>query len=164
MANNTSLYISVWSTMWSCHNKFYICLKMLFRNPLSELLYYRDVIMSAMVSQITGVTTVCSAICSCADQRKHQSHASLAFAWRIHRWPVNSTHFIQFTDCYKHKTLSFSNGCKRNTIWGTCFDFQNLIFLSYYTLQWSSRLCKWLYLRYLVPWINHLTLVCWSDF
>ena len=27
-----------------------------------------------------------------ADQRKHQSSASLAFVWRIHRWPVNSPH------------------------------------------------------------------------
>ena len=26
------------------------------------------------------------------DQRKHQSSASLAFAWGIHRWPVNSPH------------------------------------------------------------------------
>ena len=25
-----------------------------------------------------------------ADQRKHQSSASLAFVWGIHRWPVNS--------------------------------------------------------------------------
>ena len=27
-----------------------------------------------------------------ADQRKHQSSASLAFVWGIHRWPVNSPH------------------------------------------------------------------------
>ena len=27
-----------------------------------------------------------------ADQRKHQSSASLAFVWGIHRWPVNSLH------------------------------------------------------------------------
>ena len=26
------------------------------------------------------------------DQRKHQSSASLAFVWGIHRWPVNSPH------------------------------------------------------------------------
>ena len=35
------------------------------------------------------VSIVCSAICSGADQRKHQSSASLAFRW-IHRWLVNS--------------------------------------------------------------------------
>ena len=27
---------------------------------------------------------------SSADQRKHQSSASLAFVWGLHRWPVNS--------------------------------------------------------------------------
>ena len=31
-------------------------------------------------------------VCSGADQRKHQSSASLAFVRGIHRWPVNSPH------------------------------------------------------------------------
>ena len=48
--------------------------------------------MSAMVSQITGVSIVCSTVCSGAHQRKHQSSASLAFVRGIHRWPVNSPH------------------------------------------------------------------------
>ena len=52
--------------------------------------HYSDVIMSTMASQITGVATVCSNVCSGADQRKHQSSASLAFVWGIHQWPVNS--------------------------------------------------------------------------
>ena len=51
-----------------------------------------DVIMSTMASQITGVSIVCSTVGSSADQRKHQSSASLAFMWGIHRWPVNSLH------------------------------------------------------------------------
>ena len=38
-----------------------------------------DVIMSAMASQITGVSIVCSIVCSDADQRKNQSPTSLAF-------------------------------------------------------------------------------------
>ena len=45
-----------------------------------------------MASQITGVSIVCSTVCSGADQRKHQSSASLAFMRGIHRWPVNSPH------------------------------------------------------------------------
>ena len=53
---------------------------------------YNDVVMSAMACQITGVSIVCSNVCSCADQRKHQSFASLAFVRGIHRWPVNSPH------------------------------------------------------------------------
>ena len=48
--------------------------------------------MSEMASQITGVSIVCSTVFSGADQRKHQSSASLAFVWGIHRWPVNATH------------------------------------------------------------------------
>ena len=48
------------------------------------------VIMSPMASQITDVPIVYSIVCSAADQRKHQSSASLAFARGIHRWPVNS--------------------------------------------------------------------------
>ena len=42
--------------------------------------------------QITGVSIVYSTVCSDADQRKHQSSASLAFVRGIHRWPVNSPH------------------------------------------------------------------------
>ena len=48
--------------------------------------------MSTMASQITSLTIVYSTVYSSADQRKHQSSASLAFVWGIHRWPVNSPH------------------------------------------------------------------------
>ena len=40
---------------------------------------YSDVIMSAMASQITGVSIVCFTVYSGADQRKQQSSAWLAF-------------------------------------------------------------------------------------
>ena len=50
------------------------------------------VIMSAIASQITGVSSVSSAVCSGADRRKHQCSASLAFVRGIHRSPVNSPH------------------------------------------------------------------------
>ena len=39
-----------------------------------------------------GVSIVYSTICSGADQRKHHSSMSLAFARGIYRWPVNSPH------------------------------------------------------------------------
>ena len=51
---------------------------------------YNDVIMSAVASQITSLTIVYSVVYSGADQRKHQSSASLAFVWGIHRRPVHS--------------------------------------------------------------------------
>ena len=48
--------------------------------------------MGAIASQITSLTIVYSAVYSDADQRKHQSSASLAFVRGIHRGPVNSPH------------------------------------------------------------------------
>ena len=54
--------------------------------------HYNDVIMGAMASQITSLTIVLSTVYSDADQRKHQSSASLAFVRGIHRGPVNSPH------------------------------------------------------------------------
>ena len=47
--------------------------------PVIIISHNSDVIMSAMTSQITGVSVVCSNVCSGADQRKHQCSASLAF-------------------------------------------------------------------------------------
>ena len=47
--------------------------------------HYIDVIMTTMASQITSLTVVYSTVYSDADQRKHQSSASLAFVWGIHR-------------------------------------------------------------------------------
>ena len=57
-----------------------------------SLLHYCGVIMGAMASQITSLTIVYSTVYSGADQRKHQSSASLAFVRGIHRWLVNSPH------------------------------------------------------------------------
>ena len=54
--------------------------------------HYDDVIMDAIASQITSLTIVYSYVYSGADQSKHQSSASLAFVWGIHRGPVNSPH------------------------------------------------------------------------
>ena len=52
--------------------------------------HYNDVIMSAMVSQITSLTIIYSTVYSVADQRKHQSPASRAFVRGVHRWSANS--------------------------------------------------------------------------
>ena len=50
--------------------------------------HYNDIIMSAMASQITSLRIIYSTLYSGADQRKHQSSASLAFGRGIHhdRW------------------------------------------------------------------------------
>ena len=52
-------------------------------------IHYNDVIMSAMASQITNLSIVCSTVGPGADQRMHQSSASLAFVRGIYRNIVN---------------------------------------------------------------------------
>ena len=58
----------------------------------TDLQHNSGVIMSPMASQITSLTIVYSSVYSGADQRKHQSPASLAFVRGIHRSSVNSPH------------------------------------------------------------------------
>ena len=45
----------------------------------SFVVHYSGIIISTMASQMTGMSTVCSIVCTCTHQRKHQSSASLAF-------------------------------------------------------------------------------------
>ena len=59
---------------------------------ICEITTLSHVIMGAIASQITSLTIVYSIVYSDADQRKHQSSASLAFVRGIHRGPVNSPH------------------------------------------------------------------------
>ena len=54
--------------------------------------HYSDVTMGAIASEITSLTIVYSTVYSDADQRKHQSSASLVFVRGIDRGPVNSPH------------------------------------------------------------------------
>ena len=62
------------------------------KSAIKNLFHYSDEITSAMASQITGVSIDYSTVCSGAEQRNHQSSASLAFVRGIHRWPANSPH------------------------------------------------------------------------
>ena len=48
--------------------------------------------MGTMVFQMSGVSIVCSTVCSGADQGKYQSSAPLAFVRWIHQCPVDSPH------------------------------------------------------------------------
>ena len=54
--------------------------------------HHSDVIMSVMASQVTSVSIVYSIVCCDADQRKHQSFASLPLVRGIRRRPVDSHH------------------------------------------------------------------------
>ena len=71
------------------------------------------IIMSTMTYQITSLTTVYSTLYSGADQRKHQSSASLAHVLGIHWWPVNSPHKWPVT----RKMFPFDDVIMRDFVW-----------------------------------------------
>ena len=79
---------------WRCDRKMTIQGLITYHQSLDVFLtsHYNVVIMSAMASQITSLTIVYSTVYSGANQRKHQSSASLAFVRGTHRWPINSPH------------------------------------------------------------------------
>ena len=60
----------------------------------------------AMASQITGVSLVCSTVCSGADQKKLQSSAPLA---RIYPWPVDSLMDSPYKGPVAGKVFPFDN-------------------------------------------------------
>ena len=65
---------------------------LVWRKCTTYLHHYTDVILSVMASKITSLAIIYSTVYSGADQRKHQSSASLAFARGIRRSPVTSPH------------------------------------------------------------------------
>ena len=73
-------------------NYLYVISRQLTPRTSDNFVHDNDVIMSAIASQITGLTIAYSTVYSGAYQRIHQSSASLAFVRWIHRWPVNSPH------------------------------------------------------------------------
>ena len=98
--------------------------------------HYDGVIMDAIASQITSLTIVYSIVYSGADQRKHQSSASLAFARGIHRWPVNSPHKGPVTRKCFHLMTSSWIGLHQ-------FLKKYIFSLSWYT---TGDLILWLYI------------------
>ena len=87
-------YVHTYSCLdssWSVLVKGTPACKKIFQDII-QYQHYSDIISGAMASQITSLTIVYSTLYSGADQRKHQSSASLAFVRGSHRWPVNSPH------------------------------------------------------------------------
>ena len=83
--------------IWNGSLSHFVSCSMGHENVVNRVKYritsrWRNVIMSAMASQITSLIIVCTTVCPGADQRKHPRSASLAFVWGIQRWPVNSPH------------------------------------------------------------------------
>ena len=73
----------------------------------SVCVHFIDVILGAMASQITGVSIVCSNVCSVAEQRKHQNSALLAFVGEStgERW-IPLTKGWQHGKCFHLMTSS----------------------------------------------------------
>ena len=94
-----SNYLKQWWPSLLMHIYIYMCVCVCVTFPqwVKTLVYvketerpphYSDVIISAMVSQITSVLLVYLTVCSGTHRRKHQSSGSLAFV----TGPVNSPH------------------------------------------------------------------------
>ena len=88
-----------------------------------SIFHCHDDIMSVMAFRIIGVSIVYSNVCSGADQRKHQSSASLAFVRGIHRSPVNSPHkgpvtrkMLPFDDVIMGSLLFFHSVAQRDLL------------------------------------------------
>ena len=114
--------------------------------------------MSAIASQITSLTTVYVTVYPYADQRKHQSSASLAFVRGIHRRPVNSPHkgpvtrkMYPFDDVIMIR--SRSSWCKVLRLWMEICGVPStsplhgvVCLLGYkslvYCVYWSRKLCR----------------------
>ena len=93
-------------------------------------LHYSDVIMDTMTSQITSLTIFYSTVYSGADQRKHQSPASMAFVRGIRRWPANSPHKGSAT----RKIFPFDDAIMWNTNdWCIIYHLCNMM------VPWQSR-------------------------
>ena len=85
--------------------------------PRKVILHYSDVIMSAMASQINGVSIVCSSVGSSADQRKLQT-TPLVFVRGIYRSPVDSPHKGPVTwKVFPFDDVIMDHLCKIFTVW-----------------------------------------------
>ena len=104
-------------------------------NGYCMLSHYSDVILGAMSSQIPSLTIVYSTVYSGADQRKHQSFASLAFVWGIHRGPVTRKMF-PFDDVIM--TVN-----SRDTVWSAAYSVWSIRTRHRGTTQLPKRGDKW---------------------
>ena len=77
----TLVYVKMGERLRTTHSKCLLESQVLYFDSN----HYTDVIMITMASQITSLTVVYSTVYSDANQRIHQSSASLVFVWEIHR-------------------------------------------------------------------------------
>ena len=129
-----------WTWVWLLHD----ALRNIFRG-CCRCCHYSDVIMSPIASPIASLTIVYSTVYSDADQRKHQSPASLAFVRGIHRRPVNhkwpvtrenvSTWWRHHGGC---RCVSMLSGHLQRQYW-MCWSISNR-YMSYHTRSTATLL------------------------
>ena len=148
--------------------------------------HYGDVIMDAIAYQITSLTIVYSTVYSDADQRKHQSSASLAFVRGIHRGPVNSPHnwpvtrkMLPFDDVIMSNFHGISSWCIKNSSTDNtsiCTQCATTVFydIDYDAVQTLMFITLWSMLLYAFSTelsiskhsikfvLNHYVLNCWE--
>ena len=105
----------------------------LIRPQWVKAVFHNDVIMSAVASQITSVSIVCSTVYSSADRRKHQSSASLTFVRGIHRRPMDSPHKGPVTQKMLVRGIHRwpLNSPHKRPVTREMFPFDNVIMTSY---------------------------------
>ena len=116
------------------------CVVMPYGDIIVGWYHYDDVIMGEIASQIISLTIVYSIVYSDADQRKHQSSASLAFVWGIHPW-IPSTKG-QLRGKFFQLMMSSSVTCTiRNKFLWYVYNKNTMIFIKKKHLNFSSA--KW---------------------
>ena len=109
--------------------------------------HYNDVIMGAIASQITSLTIVLTTVYADAEQRKHQSSASLVFVRGIHPGPMDSPHKWPVTrKCFHLMTSSWLQPATRRDRWlpPTKGKFYALWLTTHFPYHWPFM--GWLHL------------------
>ena len=105
--------------------------------------HYNDVIMSAIASQITSLTIDYSTVDSGADQRKHQSSASLAFVWVTGEFPAQmASNAENVSIWWRHHVQQVS--CRTGGVWMEK-EFHSIFYrvvITYPCWGWRFCVCK----------------------
>ena len=118
--------------------------------------------MTTIASQITSLTVVYSTVYSDADQRKHQSSASLAFVWGIHRdrWIPHTKGQLR-GKCFHLMTSSWRRVCAETNLYDISLVL-GLLFLHSFMEHGAAQLVLQPYIGMLgnyqcVPVVNVVT-------
>ena len=112
--------------------------------------------MGTIASQIISLTIVYPTVYSDADQRKHQSSASLAFVWGIHRdrWIPRTKGQL------RGKMFPFDDVIMRfiRPVQFFAFWIVNSMTWSQWQLIYQHGICKFINLRFIITWFLDQTI------